>query len=104
MPLFVMENIMNKVRISGIDYSIVMKSAEEMSGTIGLANFNTQEISINREMTSQTIKIAKWHEVIHMLDHAYDLGMTEKQVKFFTHALIALIEDNPGVVATLSGE
>jgi len=99
-----MENIMNKVRISGIDYSIVMKPSEEMGGTIGLANFNTQEISINREMTSQTIKIAKWHEVIHMLDHAYDLEMTEKQVKFFTHALIALIEDNPGVVQMLSGE
>ena len=95
-------DIDGKVRISGIDYYIIMKSAEEMGGHIGLANFNTQEISINREMTDQTIKIAKWHEVIHMLDHAYDLEMTEKQVKFFTHALIALIEDNPGVVQTLS--
>lgn len=95
-------DIDGKVRISGINYYIVMKSAEEMGGHIGLANFNTQEISINREMTDQTIKIAKWHEVIHMLDHTYDLEMTEKQVKFLTHALIALIEDNPRIVETLS--
>jgi len=95
---------MYKIKISGIEYAIVMKSPEEMGGHIGLANFNTQEISINQSMTSQTIKIAKWHEVIHMLDHAYDLDMTEKQVKFFTHALVALFEDNPGIVKHFKGD
>ena len=94
---------MDKVKISGIDYSIVMKSPEEMGGNIGLANFNNQEISINQSMTAQTIKIAKWHEVIHILDHAYDLGMTEKQVKIFTHALVALLEDNPNIVEQFKG-
>ena len=89
---------MSNVKISGIDYAIIMKSAEEMAGHIGLANFNTQEIWINQSSTEQTIKIAKWHEVVHMLDHAYDLEMTERQVKFFTHALLALLEDNPGIV------
>lgn len=95
--------MMDKVKISGIDYSIVMRSPEEMGGNIGLANFNHQEISINQSMTAQTIKIAKWHEVIHILDHTYDLDMTEKQVKFFTHALIALLEDNPGIVEHFRG-
>jgi hypothetical protein len=95
--------MMDKVKISGIEYAIVMKTSEEMGGNIGLANFNTQEISINQNMTVQTIKIAKWHEVIHMLDHTYDLDMTEKQVKFFTHALIALFEDNPGIVEQFKG-
>jgi len=89
---------MSNVKISGIDYAVIMKSAEEMAGHIGLANFNTQEIWINAGSTAQTIKIAKWHEVVHMLDHAYDLFMSEKQVKFFTHALVALLEDNPGIV------
>jgi hypothetical protein len=94
---------MSSVRISGIDYAIMMKSAEEMAGHIGLANFNTQEIWINAGSTAQTIKIAKWHEVVHMLDHAYDLFMSEKQVKFFTHALVALLEDNPGIVEEFKG-
>jgi hypothetical protein len=89
---------MSNVKISGIDYAIIMKPAEEMGGHIGLANFNTQEIWINQSSTEQTIKIAKWHEVVHMLDHAYDLEMTERQVKFFTHALLAFLEDNPGIV------
>lgn len=95
--------MIDKVKISGIEYAIVMKPPEEMGGSIGLANFNTQEILINQNMTRQTIKIAKWHEVIHMLDHTYDLEMTEKQVKFFTHALIALFEDNPGIVEEFKG-
>lgn len=94
---------MSQVRISGVDYAIIMKPAEEMAGHIGLANFNTQEIWINANSTAQTRKIAKWHEVIHMLDHAYDLEMTERQVKFFTHALVALLEDNPTIVEEFKG-
>lgn len=89
---------MQTVRISGVDYTIIMKTTEEMGGGIGLANFNTQEIWLNSNSTKQTLKIAKWHEVIHMLDHAYGLDMTETQVKFLTHAFVALLEDNPGIV------
>ena len=44
--------MMDKVKISGIEYAIVMKTSEEMGGNIGLANFNTQEISINQNMIS----------------------------------------------------
>ena len=95
--------MIDSIKICGLVYAILYKTPEEIEGRIGLANFNTQEISINQNMTAQTRKIAKWHEVIHMLDHAYDLDMTEKQVKFFTHALIALFEDNPGIVEQFKG-
>ena len=85
------------MKICGITYEVLYKTQEEMQGQIGLANFNTQEIWIGTSFSEQTKKIALWHEVLHILDHAYNLKMTEEQVKFQTHALIALVEDNPEV-------
>lgn len=86
-----------KLKICGITYEVLYKTPEEIQGNIGLALFNSQEIWINDTFSEQTKKIALWHEVLHILDHAYNLKMTEEQVKFQTHALIALVEDNPEV-------
>jgi uncharacterized protein YfaQ (DUF2300 family) len=86
-----------KIKICGLTYEIIYKSPEEMQGTIGLARFNDQEIWIGNQFTEQTKKIALWHETLHLLSDAYNLKMDEEQVKFLTHALIALVEDNPEV-------
>ena len=85
-----------KVRIAGLDYDIKYKSGDEMGGNLGLANFNQQEISINETATLQTQKVAVLHEVLHIISDSYNLKMTEEQVKFFTHAIIAFKQDNPG--------
>ena len=85
------------MKICGINYNVLYKTSEEMQGRIGLANFNTQEIWIGDSFSDQTKKIALWHEVLHILSDAYNLKMTEEQVKFMTHALIALVEDNPSI-------
>ena len=82
------------IKIAGIDYSIVLKSTEEMNGLIGTADFNKQLISINHDHTEQTQRIAVFHEVLHIVSDAYGLNLTEEQVKIGTHAFIALIEDN----------
>jgi len=89
--------MIDKIKICGLQYSIQYKSNEEMEGRIGLANFNTQEIWINNNHTPQTKRIALYHEVLHMLDHAYNLKLTEEQVVFTTHAIIACISDNPEI-------
>jgi len=85
------------MKICGINYTVLYKNPEEMQGTIGLARFNDQEIWIGCQFTEQTKKIALWHETLHILSDAYNLKMNEEQVKFLTHALIALVEDNPEV-------
>jgi len=86
------------IRIAGIDYSIVLKTTEEMNGLIGTADFNRQLISINKDHTQQTQKIAVFHEVLHLVSDAYGLNLTEEQVKIGTHAFIALIEDNKDLI------
>ena len=86
------------IKVSGITYKVLTKTAEEMGGNIGLANFNTQEIWIHQDMTHQTKVIARWHETVHILEKVYGVKMSEEQVTIFTHALVALLKDNPNIV------
>jgi uncharacterized protein YfaQ (DUF2300 family) len=85
------------MKICGINYEILYKTPDEMQGNIGLARFNDQEIWIGNQFTEQTKKIALCHETLHILSDAYNLKLNEEQIKFLTHALIALVEDNPEV-------
>jgi len=91
------------IKIAGIDYKILFKTAEEMQGNIGFARFNDQEIWIGEQYTNQTKKIALWHETLHILSDAFNLKLTEEQVKITTHALIALLEDNQKIVEQFKG-
>ena len=90
--------MIDSIKICGLVYAILYKTPEEIEGRIGLANFNTQEIWINSSMTEQTKKIALYHEVLHMLDHAYNLKLSEEQVTFTAHALLALVADNQNLL------
>lgn len=86
--------MLNEIKICGIVYSILYKTLEEMEGRLGLANFNTQEIWINVSTTEQTKRIAIVHEILHMMDHAYNLKLSEEQVVFTSHAFLALLSEN----------
>lgn len=74
-----------------------------MQGNVGLANFNTQEIWINKSVTEQTQHIARTHEVLHILSDSYNLQLTETQVKYLTHALVAFFNDNPNQTILTAG-
>jgi len=86
---------MNSIKICGMIYTIVYKSSAEMNGTLGLADFNKQEISINSEITQQSQNLALYHEVLHIIDMAYNLKLSHEQVTFASHAILALVNDNP---------
>jgi hypothetical protein len=93
----------NIIRISGIDYAIKFKPPEEMGGLIGSANFNAQEICINTSCSIPTQQIAILHEILHILSDSYNLKMDEEAVKFTTHALLAILLDNPHLLPDLLG-
>ena len=50
---------------------------------------------INTGITEQTKRIALMHETLHILDKAYNLKLSEDQVTYTAHALVALAVDNP---------
>ena len=85
------------VKIAGLTYSILEKDNYEMN-SIGLANFNTQEIWINNSHTKQTQFLAKIHEVLHIIDNVYGTELTEKQVTILAHGIAAFIIDNDQVI------
>jgi hypothetical protein len=87
-----------EVKISGIKFQMQDMESEKMNGLVGMAMFNSQEMWIHKDMTPQTKMIARWHEIIHMLDRAYGTKFNEDQVTIFTHALVALLQDNPDIV------
>ena len=85
-------------KISGITFDTWFKPSEEMAGNIGLANFNAQTISINNDQSPQTKRIAAWHEIIHIMDSIYGLGLSEEQVIRLAHAMVGFFEDNQHLV------
>jgi len=82
-----------QIKIAGLMYKILEKDSSDMT-SIGLANFNTQEIWINTEHTKQTQALARIHEVLHIIDQAYGIDLTEKQVTILAHGITACINDN----------
>ena len=85
---------MYKFNVAGISYSVEHLPSEAMGGNIGLADFNKQKISINSDHTEQTQKLACIHEIIHIVDKAYNLKLTEEQVTYGAHALYAFLKEN----------
>ena len=83
-----------EIKIAGLNYKILDKDDSDMNGTIGLANFNTQEIWINKAHTEQTRSLARIHEVLHIIEQAYGIELTEKQVTILAHGITACINDN----------
>jgi Zn-dependent peptidase ImmA (M78 family) len=83
-----------EVKIAGLKYKIIDKDDSDMNGTIGLANFNSQEIWINKSHTEQTRSLARVHELLHIIDQAYGIDLTEKQVTILAHGITACINDN----------
>lgn len=82
-------------------YDIRFKDLEAMGGLIGSADFNRQEISVNKSHTYQTQQIAILHEILHIISDSYNLKWDEETTKYTTHALISLFSDNPSLMYQL---
>jgi hypothetical protein len=93
---------MDTIKISGINYTIEELSPDEMNGNIGLADFNCQRIMINNTFSNQTKMIARWHEMIHIIDTVYGTNLTEEQVVTLTHGMLAVFLDNPDLLDILN--
>lgn len=90
--------MINNFRLCGLDYVVSVKTSDEMEGRIGLVNHNTQEVWINKNFNTQTKKIALLHEIIHAMDHMFNLKMSEENVVYTTHAFYSLLKDNPNLI------
>jgi hypothetical protein len=93
---------MDTIKISGINYTIEELPPEALDGNVGQADFNRQRILINNTMSPQTKMIARWHEMIHLVDTIYGVELTEEQVVKLTHGVLAVFLDNPSLLDILN--
>jgi hypothetical protein len=84
-----------KIRIVGRDIPIVWVSEEEMPKAWGEYDYEKQVVRVRTEQQLAFEADTVLHELIHAIDDAMQLGMTERQVHCTATGIIALLKDNP---------
>jgi hypothetical protein len=91
-----------KFRVLGRDLPVVWVSAEEMPKAWGEYDYETQVVRVREGQQPAFEADTVLHELIHAIDDAMQLGMTERQVHCSATGLIALFKDNPIFLEYLS--
>lgn len=71
-------------------------------GAVGLNNCNTLRILLLKDQADDSMKDTMLHEIIHMLDYEYQLGLKERHVHCLASGLYAVLKDNPQVTKWLT--
>lgn len=105
-------NIPNKVRISGVDYAIVMtdeKIVHNREECLGLVSYNEHTIELQHtEVSPASMKITLLHEILHAITRDRDMLFSdnvddnETRIDSLARALYQLIADNPEMFAAES--
>jgi hypothetical protein len=85
--------IPSAVRVLGRNYSIVVK--EELTGLAGQCDYDNLRIDIRSGQHSLLEADTLLHELVHAIDDAMQLKMSERQVHCTANGVIALLKDNP---------
>lgn len=80
------------IRILGKTYSV---SLDEDMSNYGECNYKKQTITYSPRQHDDQLKDTLLHEIIHAVDHAVHLELSEKQVHALAGGLYAVLKDNP---------
>lgn len=83
------------VRICGVDYAVVDKTAAEMPNHWGEYHESLQELWIRDDCTDDNRANTILHEVLHAMSDVYGMDLKERQVFILANTLIGLCRDNP---------
>ena len=93
----------NSVRLLGKHITVteveVVPNAPQ--GAVGFNSCNDLTIMLLNKQAEDSKKDTMLHEVIHMLDYDYQLGLKEKQVHCMASGLYSFLRDNPKVAKWL---
>lgn len=90
-----------KVRIVGRDIVINYVSADDMPKAFGEYDYETLSVRVRTGQQTAFEADTVLHELIHAIDDAMQLGMTERQVHCSATGIIALLKDNPAFLEYL---
>jgi hypothetical protein len=95
---------MNQIRVLGHIVKIKVVDVPLQDSSLGQADAEGGEIRIRGGLEESVEQATLLHEVIHVIDHHLDLGLTESQVAGLGQGLFAVLRDNPQFVKELQGK
>lgn len=87
--------MIDSIKVAGNVYTIRADQDLENQGILGEANFNTHEILINPLYSKQQQEAVLLHEIIHVINYVYNVGLDEEHVDRLARGLYATIVENP---------
>lgn len=101
-----MDKMMDPVVILGLHYDVVYVDREHdgMSDKVGLAEPDHTRLLITRGYSAEAERETVLHEVLHILDIAMRVGLSEKQVSVLARGLLCVLTQNPHLTKKILGE
>jgi hypothetical protein len=93
----------NTLRILGHPVKVHLVEVPLQESALGQADAENGEIRIRADLEKSVEQATLLHEVIHVLDHHLDLGLTEEQVAGIGQGLFQVLRDNPLFTKELVG-
>jgi hypothetical protein len=95
-------NIPERLRILGKSFEVMVLSPEQDTEVNGWMKLDKQQIWVRILEAKEQVQDTMLHEIIHAVDESLSLGMREKQVFALAAGLLAVLKDNPNLLAWLS--
>lgn len=90
-----------QVRVIGRDVAIEYVS--ELPKAVGEYDYSTQTVRISENQPAVFEADTVLHELLHAIDDAMQLGMSERQVHCTATGIVALFRDNPDLLDYVYG-
>jgi hypothetical protein len=95
-------DIPERLRILGKSFEVMVLSPEQDTEVNGWMKLDKQQIWVRILEAKEQVQDTMLHEIIHAVDESLSLGMREKQVFALAAGLLAVLKDNPNLLAWLS--
>lgn len=84
------------IRVAHADVKVVWNGPLlRREGLLGQTDYTKGEITLDPDLNGPKARITMVHEMVHMMDEAFQLGMEEREVTLLANALVMLFRDNP---------
>jgi len=90
--------IPDKIKISGIEYKIIIKKPADCDlseeSFRGAADYKKCIITISSLYTQEGQERTLLHEILHVIDDDYKIGLSEENIRRITSSLYQVLKEN----------
>lgn len=86
------------LKVGPVTYNVFAGRPDD-GDAMGQCLYKSARIAINPDYQPDHQRSTLFHEAIHAVDQVYGIGLTETQVRAIEVGVLALIDDNPALLA-----